>query len=166
MLEGDSNTSFFHHFANGGRRKNLIASLDSDAGEIRGQKDITDHIVGFYKNLFAPSRECSMGLKANFWPPGMRLNELEGEALTKPFEAGEIKGAVMEMKTNLAPGPNGFTVTFFQKFWDTIQGELLNMFQDFWEGKLDIKRLNYGVITLVLKIKEANCIKQFRPICL
>lgn len=30
----------------------------------------------------------------------------------------------------------------------------------------DIKRLNYGVITLVPKIKEANTIKQYRPICL
>lgn len=40
------------------------------------------------------------------------------------------------------------------------------MFQDFWENKLDIKRLNYGVITLVPKLKDANTIKQFRPICL
>lgn len=40
------------------------------------------------------------------------------------------------------------------------------MFQDFWEGHLDIKRLNYGFITLVPKLKEANTIKQYRPICL
>jgi hypothetical protein len=31
---------------------------------------------------------------------------------------------------------------------------------------LDIKRLNYGVITLVPKIKDAATIKQYRPICL
>ena len=31
---------------------------------------------------------------------------------------------------------------------------------------MDIARLNYGVITLVPKVKEANNIKQFRPICL
>jgi hypothetical protein len=31
---------------------------------------------------------------------------------------------------------------------------------------LDIQRLNYGVITLVPKLKEANNIKHFRPICL
>jgi hypothetical protein len=34
------------------------------------------------------------------------------------------------------------------------------------KGLLDIKRLNFGVITLVPKIKEANNVKQFRPICL
>jgi hypothetical protein len=40
------------------------------------------------------------------------------------------------------------------------------MLQDFYNNKLDIKRLNYGVITLVPKLKETNTIKQFRPICL
>jgi hypothetical protein len=33
------------------------------------------------------------------------------------------------------------------------------MVRDFHKGMLDIKRLNYGVITLVLKLKEANNIK-------
>jgi len=40
------------------------------------------------------------------------------------------------------------------------------MFQDFEKGLLDIKILNFGVITLVPKIKEANKVKQYMPICL
>lgn len=40
------------------------------------------------------------------------------------------------------------------------------MFRDFEKGQLDIKRLNYGVITLVPKLKEDNNIKQYRPICI
>jgi mannosylglycoprotein endo-beta-mannosidase len=40
------------------------------------------------------------------------------------------------------------------------------MFQDFHKGELDIRRLNYGVITLVPKVQEANTMKQYRPICL
>lgn len=47
-----------------------------------------------------------------------------------------------------------------------IKGDVMHMFQDFWGHKLDIKRLNYGVITLVPKLQEANTIKQYRPICL
>jgi len=40
------------------------------------------------------------------------------------------------------------------------------MFADLYEDQLDLKRLNYGVITLIPKLKEANTIKQYRPICL
>ncbi|WVZ90520.1 hypothetical protein U9M48_036814 [Paspalum notatum var. saurae] len=75
-------------------------------------------------------------------------------------------GRKFDMKTVAAPGPNGFGVLFFQKFWDKIKGDMLRMFQDFYEGDLGIQRLNYGVITLVPKIKEAREIKQYRPICL
>lgn len=31
---------------------------------------------------------------------------------------------------------------------------------------MDISRLNYGIITLLPKVKEANRIQQYRPICL
>lgn len=107
-----------------------------------------------------------MALKRNFWPTKLTLNELEQEELIKPFGLNEVKEVVMDLKTNSAPGPNGFSSIFFKKFWDTIKGDMMDMFQDFWAGLLDIKRLNYGVITLVPKVKEVNCIKQYRPICL
>ena len=47
-----------------------------------------------------------------------------------------------------------------------IKGDLMAMFADFHKRDLDIKRLNYGVIILVPKVKDANDIKQYRPICL
>jgi hypothetical protein len=47
-----------------------------------------------------------------------------------------------------------------------IKGEIMGMVKDFNSGTLDLKRLNYGVITLVPKVKEANSIRQYRPICL
>jgi hypothetical protein len=73
---------------------------------------------------------------------------------------------VAGMKTESAPGPNGFSVTFLKKLWKTIKAEILNMVPDFNKGTLDLRRLNYGVITLVSKVKEANTIKQYILICL
>lgn len=70
------------------------------------------------------------------------------------------------MRENSVPGPNGYGVIFFKKFWEYLKGDVMNMFQDFFNNTLDIQRLNYGVITLVPKLKEATNIKHFRPICL
>lgn len=47
-----------------------------------------------------------------------------------------------------------------------IREKYLAMFSDFYRGDLDIIRLNYGVITLVPKVLDANSIKQYRPMCL
>ena len=40
------------------------------------------------------------------------------------------------------------------------------MFQDCHRGDFNISRLNYGMISLIPKLKDANNIKQYRPICL
>jgi hypothetical protein len=39
------------------------------------------------------------------------------------------------------------------------------MLDEFWDHKLDIGRLNYGIITLIPKSKEAAKIQQYRSIC-
>jgi hypothetical protein len=44
--------------------------------------------------------------------------------------------------------------------------DFMKMVQDFNSNTLDLKRLNYGVVALVPKVKETNTIKQYRPICL
>jgi hypothetical protein len=40
------------------------------------------------------------------------------------------------------------------------------LFDDFHEDKLPLFSLNFGVITLLSKTKEAIKIQQYRPICL
>jgi hypothetical protein len=40
------------------------------------------------------------------------------------------------------------------------------MFNKLYSEELNMSRMNYGLITLIPKFKEANNIKQYRPICL
>jgi hypothetical protein len=86
--------------------------------------------------------------------------------LEAEFSEKEVQLAIEGMKTKSAPGPNGFSVSFFKRFWKTIKNAIMKIVQDFNRGTLDLSRLNYGVITLVPKIKEANTIKHYKPICL
>jgi hypothetical protein len=79
----------------------MIIFLESDSREIRVQKEITDHIVDFYKTLFIPSNSCAMHLKENFCPSHMQLNESEKIDLVKLFGMDDVKGVVMDMKVAL-----------------------------------------------------------------
>jgi hypothetical protein len=47
-----------------------------------------------------------------------------------------------------------------------IKDDMIDLFDDFFKGSLDMKRINYGIITLLPKVKEAEKIQQFRHICL
>jgi hypothetical protein len=70
------------------------------------------------------------------------------------------------MDVNASPGPDGLPVGFYREFWQEIKLIVLEMFQDLYRGELNLSRLNFGMISLIPKIKEANTIKQYRPICL
>jgi hypothetical protein len=55
---------------------------------------------------------------------------------------------------------------FYQSFWENIKGGLIEMFEDFYKGELDIYRLNFALITIIPKENEARTIKKYRPISL
>ena len=70
------------------------------------------------------------------------------------------------MKKNKSHGPYGFPLYFYQYFWEMIKCILKVLPDDFHAEKADISRINYGVITLVPKTKDAKQIQKFRPIYL
>jgi hypothetical protein len=70
------------------------------------------------------------------------------------------------MYVNKAPGPDNIPIEFFQHCWHLVKPEIMYLFECFYNGTLDVKRLNYGIITLLPKIVGADRITQYRPICL
>lgn len=162
-LEGDCNTKYFQAKANGRRRKCQIQSLSQEEGEVEGQENLVKYITNFYKNLFRHSKENSLNLHFD----GItKVTEADKVKLIEPFTLEEVRKVVFDIKQNRAPGPDGFPGEFYMHFWDLIKNDLVDMINDFHKGCLEIERLNYGIITLIPKIKDAAQNQKFRPICL
>lgn len=70
------------------------------------------------------------------------------------------------MEKNTAPGPHHSLIELYQNCWDIITNDFMSLFNGFHQNNLDIGRFNYGVISLLPKIKDTNKIQQYRPICL
>jgi hypothetical protein len=62
ILEGDSNTRYFHSVANGSHRKKRIHSLARDEGMIEGLDNLKSYITNYYKNLFRAPEEGNFSL--------------------------------------------------------------------------------------------------------
>ena len=88
----------------------------------------------------------------DFEPLGDRVSDNENAELTIPFSPEEVGRAIASMKVGSAPGPDGLSVAFFQKFWTVIHPVVMPLFHEFYIGTLDMVRLNFGVITLIPKI--------------
>jgi hypothetical protein len=87
LKEGDKCTKFFHQVANANRKNNYIESLIVNGLPTSDTNIIREHIVKYYKSLFAEP----IG-----WRPRLdnfefdRLNEEEASSLEEPFEEKEV----------------------------------------------------------------------------
>jgi hypothetical protein len=124
---------------------------------------ISSHIVNFYDALF--SEPIS-------WRP--RVDNLEFEALSideaasleDPFEEREVREVINSMDRDKAPGPDGFSLAFFQDCWEVVKGDIMVVFADFQSHGKFVKSINSTFILLIPKFHGAKEIKDFRPISL
>ncbi|XP_071683729.1 uncharacterized protein [Lolium perenne] len=165
-LQGDANTKYFHAVANGRRRRCHISSLRTEDGEITDQQAITQHVYDFYRALMGAEEPKMLCLQQDFWAAGARVTDQENEALLRSFSMEELEEVLKDTKTDTAPGPDGFSVSFFKHFWPGLRGLVLQIVNGFALGTVDVARLNFGVLSLIPKVVGADSIKQYRPIAL
>eukprot|EP00253_Pinus_taeda_P015440 PITA_15440 len=78
----------------------------------------------------------------------------------------EVEDIVRNMKRNKAPGPDGYTVEFFQAGWKFLAAEVLEVVEEarinqrIWPG------INSTLLTLIPKTNQAEQADGFRPIAL
>nr|GEY35984.1 RNA-directed DNA polymerase, eukaryota, reverse transcriptase zinc-binding domain protein [Tanacetum cinerariifolium] len=95
----------------------------------------------------------------------------ELEALDAAIDKGngsyEIVNKRMEdCGTDKSPGPDGFTFGFYRHFWSTIENDVFEAVKHFCTYGNIPKGCNSSFIALILKIPDANLVKDFRPISL
>ena len=165
-MEGYDNTQYFHLVATGKHRKQRIYRLEQEDGLIVGDAELKAYITNYYKGLFGPPEDNNFSMVENQNDDIPEVTEEENNFLVAPLTEREIKEAVFQMEHNKSPGPYGFPAEFYQVFREIIKADLMSLFMEFHEERLPIYSLNFGVITLLPKIKEATKIQQYRPICL
>jgi hypothetical protein len=145
--------------ANQRNRKKRIGLVEDDKGML-------DIAVNFYKDLFAAEGRGNVSLGENFWGKDDLVTSEENTMLAAPFSEEQIKEAIDSRYAGGAPGPDGLPFLFYQKFWDLVKQGIINMFNDFFRGELDLDRLNFALLTLIPKEQDARNMKKFRPISL
>lgn len=161
ILEGDKNTAYFHALANQRRRKKTITSLEGPNGVVHDTPAMLQIAINFYKNLFGKEDRMDINLDPDFWDPTNIVTDEENELLAQPFSEEEIKEAVFSSYADGAPGPDGFPFLFYQKFWELIKFDLINLFRDFDQNTADLFRLNFAILTLIPKEPYAISLKKF-----
>jgi hypothetical protein len=116
LLQGDSNTRYFHLVANGKRRKSNIFQLEDGDRIMKGEEPLNSYITDYYKELFGPSDSGMFSLDEDKRDDIIQILLEDNEKLVDVFTEQEVKEAVFKMKHNKAPGPPMASQLNFTKF--------------------------------------------------
>ncbi|CAI9089568.1 OLC1v1024159C1 [Oldenlandia corymbosa var. corymbosa] len=95
-LEGDKNTTFYHNYAKGRKRRNKVVTLQDDGGElVDDQGRLREMVLSFFKTLYSARMEPFIPYPVTNCFPVIEPEKLQrlGMAVGEP----EILGALKEM---------------------------------------------------------------------
>ena len=133
----------------------MVISLEDNGEIIEGDENLLKHATDYYTNLFGPEVDHNIHIDQTLWNEIEKVSELDNKFLCRPFLEQEIKDALFQMEKNKAAGPDKIPIGFYQTCRSIVKNDLIQLFADFHEGKVDICRINYGIITLLPKVSDA-----------
>lgn len=165
LKDGDKNSSFFHQKASNRKRRNTIQKTTDESGETSTkQEDIAEVIRDYFQQIYTSEgpRDLSTVLAAIECKITAEMND----TLAKPYTREEVVKTIKQMHLAKAPGPDGMTPLFFQKYWSLINIDVLRAVLGILNHGHDPTSLNHTSVVLILKVKNPETPKDFRPISL
>jgi hypothetical protein len=163
LKKGDRNTKFFHRMANSHRRNNFIGCLNVEGTLTLDPKEVEEGIVQYYRQLYCETIPwCPTLTGLSF----QTLVSKEANSLVLSFGEDKVLEAVRCMFGDKAPGPNGFTMAFYQACWGVVKTDVMRVMHHFHQYGTFARSLNATFVVLIPKKAGTTEVKDFRPITL
>jgi hypothetical protein len=159
---GDENTCFFHACASARLRKNTIRVLHDGGAPVYTHQGKERVLSDYYSALMGSRSQVSFDFAvASLYKPIPALAALE-----LPFTMDEARAALLRMRSDASPGPDGFSPGFFKHFWPVIKEDLAELFDAFHAEGARLQPLNQAYMVLLPKRDDVVTADGFRPISL
>ncbi|XP_074346913.1 uncharacterized protein LOC141685724 [Apium graveolens] len=164
LQAGDQNSKYFHSFASNRRRNNQIDKLKNEDGQwLEWESGLAELISNHFSTLFTAT-EVDWQEVVNFIPS--TITSTQNYSLLHAITVEEVKCALFQMNPDKAPGPDGMTPGFYQKYWHIVGDDVVKLVQNFFSSGRLMEELNNTNIVLIPKKKCPIVVGYLRPISL
>ncbi|CAL1399697.1 unnamed protein product [Linum trigynum] len=161
---GDANTRFFHLATMQRRRSNIIARLRDEHGVVHSDEQQKGEVsLSYFQNIFTSNGRDSLEFVRNLNIPTL-ISSDKNVLLTAQITRAEIKQVFFGIGKYQAPGSDGFTGSFFQRFWDEIGADVSEAILSFFSTGRLLHSINHTWLVLIPKVVNADSMQQLRPI--
>lgn len=162
---GDRNTKAFHASVQMARSRNGVDILEDKNGILFRDETSKGKIASsYFSELFSSTH---LGDFSEFFDGFLpRVTEQMNRDLLSEVSEDEIREAVYSIKSSSAPGPDGMSALFFQRFWKEIGEQVIKEVQEFFTHRSFDKEWNFTHLCMLPKIVKPSKMTELRPISL
>ncbi|XP_020671696.2 uncharacterized protein LOC110091790 [Dendrobium catenatum] len=115
--EGDTNSKFFHSFANTRRNGKRISQIKNDEGVLtEDPEELHKEFYNFFQNKWKKRSCCTVN-----WPnPLSVLDDVDRRRLEVQISDAKILEVIKRLDKNKAPGPDGIMYSFIKNYWSIV----------------------------------------------
>lgn len=128
------------------------------------QGRIENIILEYFVAIFRSDHPTNF--EANLSAINTRVTSDMNDELLAEFRADEVERALKQMHPTKAPGPDGMSPIFYQKYWDIVGCDVTNCVLDALNAVVLPSCINEIYICLIPKVKDPQKITHFRLISL
>ncbi|GJS75176.1 hypothetical protein Tco_0725057 [Tanacetum coccineum] len=131
---GDSNSSYFYPSVKNRNQRSCIDAILGSDNVVITEASVTD------------------------------VSEVSANHMKRDVSNEEIKRAMFDIGDDRAPGPDGYTSTFFKKGWNIVGVDICNAIRDFFSNGQILKEINHTFIALIPKVNTPLKVNDYRLI--
>ena len=162
---GDRNTGFFHAISKGRKARNRLTVLETPEGlPVYEEEQIAVEVARYFDDIFASIGTVGEDVVQKALSP--RISQETNTKLTNVPTEAEIKKALFSIHPDKAPGPDGFSASFFQANWTAVSPAIVAEIKEFFASGKMPNSINKTHIRLIPKTQNAMKVSEYRPIAL
>ncbi|KAL6219013.1 hypothetical protein ACLB2K_012220 [Fragaria x ananassa] len=147
------------------RRHNKILRIKDNGGEwLLEERQIVNHLNGFFREMYQASSTEHVDEVLGF--VNKVVTQEMNDILLADISLDEIKEAVFSLSPQKAPGPDGFSGSFYKTYWDIVKSLLVEAITDSFQAQTIFGKFNHTFIVLIPKVEAPEHAFKFRPIAL
>eukprot|EP00253_Pinus_taeda_P035614 PITA_35614 len=168
LKAGDQNTSYFHKQYRARLSRNHIAEIKTMEGQVcKGFDQVKAAAEAHFRNLYNIGIQAEEGETNDFLSNIPQLvNDEENTVLCRPITTEEVIQVIWSMEADKAPGPDGFSIHFYQSCWEVMKSDLIKMIKGFMIKAKIGGGIKSTFLALIPKETNPETFARFRPISL
>lgn len=168
LCEGNRAGKLLASYLKHKQKQAIITSIkDKKNNTHTKQKEILKTFHNFYEDLYKNKQivdpdACTKYLESLNLP---KLSEADKTTLGTQISEDEISKSIKTLKNNKAPGPDGFSASFYKEFDRSLTPTLLKLFNSIaLEGRVSKSMGEANIIVIPKEGKDPLLTKNYRPI--